>query len=101
MSNTAADITTAISALRRLISSEPRASNPKLGVYELPAEVWSCVVPITMDKIGCRVLQSALDDADNSCRIAIARALRGNVCRAMHSEHANHVIQRVVELVAP
>lgn len=101
MSTTKADITTAIAALQKRLSSEPRASNPRLVVDEFPTEVWSCIVPLAMDKIGCRVIQSALNDADNSCRVAIARAFRGHVLRAIRCQNANHVIQRVIELVAP
>ena len=101
MSETATLITAAIAALWRLISSTPRSSNPRLTVHDLPIEVWSCIVPLAMDKLGCRVLQSALDDADNRCRVAIAEAFRGNVCSTIDSENGNHVLQRVVELVAP
>ena len=101
MAKSPADIAVAIAALQQLTSSELHASDPKFGIDELPSEVWGCIVPLAMDKIGCRVLQSALDGADSGCRTAMASELRGNIRKAVDSQHANHVVQRAVELIAP
>lgn len=101
MAKPSANVVAATSALRRVLSAEPRASDPKFGIDQFPPEVWGCVVPLALDQVGCRVLQSAFDEADSGCRAALANELRGNVCKVLDSPHANHVLQRVVELLAP
>lgn len=109
MTKTPANVAAATLALRRILSEDPRASVPKIGIASdpqigiiaAPREVWGCVVPLALDQDGCRVLQSALDQADSACRTAMANEMKGNVCKAVDSPHANHVLQRFIEVLAP
>lgn len=50
---------------------------------------------------GCRVVQSALEDADNAMSIAIASELRGHVWDAVRCQHANHVLQKCISKLTP
>ena len=90
-----------VATLRGCLSQEPCASQPCLTVGDVPADIWEHVTAMACDKNGCRVLQAALDDADSLCRLAIAHAFHGRVREAILSEHAHHVLQRIIELVPP
>jgi len=56
---------------------------------------------LAFDARGCRKLQSALDLADDAGRTAVAQQLKGHICDATNSPHANHVLQRCIELLRP
>ena len=88
-------------ALRGCLSKDPRASEPFLSVDKVPPKIWDNITAMACHKNGCRVLQSMLDDADSFCRVAIARAFQGKVWDAILSQHAHHVLQRIIELVPP
>lgn len=57
--------------------------------------------PIAASKHGCRVVQKALDVLCLQERIVLAYGLRGHVCEALESPHANHVLQKLVDVVDP
>lgn len=88
-------------ALSALIVTRPCATLPKLSIAHMPVGLWPSVLALAFDGCGCRLLQSVLDDADNACRVAIASTFKGSVCEAVASGNANHVLQRLVELIAP
>ena len=46
-------------------------------------------------------MQSVLEKCNSDTRERLASELRGHVLEAVESPHANHVVQRVVELTAP
>eukprot|EP00425_Heterocapsa_triquetra_P001961 CAMPEP_0195059674 /NCGR_PEP_ID=MMETSP0448-20130528/7108_1 /TAXON_ID=66468 /ORGANISM="Heterocapsa triquestra, Strain CCMP 448" /LENGTH=522 /DNA_ID=CAMNT_0040089989 /DNA_START=21 /DNA_END=1589 /DNA_ORIENTATION=+ len=50
-------------------------------------------------RMGCRVVQKALEVAVGSAAAEILRELRGHVLEAVESPYANYVIQRVVEVM--
>lgn len=57
--------------------------------------------PAALSKHGCRVLQAALDVAESTHRLAFADAFHGHVWDALRSPHANHVLQKCIELLPP
>eukprot|EP00931_Biecheleriopsis_adriatica_P012475 TRINITY_DN11362_c0_g1_i1.p1 TRINITY_DN11362_c0_g1~~TRINITY_DN11362_c0_g1_i1.p1 ORF type:complete len:392 (+),score=92.85 TRINITY_DN11362_c0_g1_i1:84-1259(+) len=59
------------------------------------------VLRMALDARGCRVIQRALELADDQSQVALARELHGHVCEALESPHANHVLQRAIELMRP
>jgi len=63
--------------------------------------VQGIVVPLALDARGCRLLQLALEKADNHARRELVAEFRGHVREALDSPHANHVLQRVIELLPP
>lgn len=65
------------------------------------ALVQGIVVPLALDGRGCRLLQLVLEEADASSRKELIVELHGHVREALDSPHANHVLQRVIELVPP
>lgn len=50
---------------------------------------------------GCRVMQYALDAADDVSRVLLADELRGHALTACLSLHANFVLSKIVEVVPP
>lgn len=50
---------------------------------------------------GCRVAQAALEVADRKKQGQLASELRSHVRQALESPHANHVVQKMVELLPP
>jgi len=54
-----------------------------------------------MDRHGCRVLQHVLELATDKQQTEIACELHGHVCEAIESQHANHVLQKCVEMMRP
>lgn len=90
-----------VATLGGCVSKEPRASQPCLRIWDVPTDLWNHITTIACDKKGCRVLQAALDDGDSCCRLAIAHTFHGKVWEAILSENANHVLQRIIELVPP
>jgi pumilio RNA-binding family len=65
------------------------------------ALVQGIVLPLALHEKGCRLLQLALEKTDNATRRDLIAELRGHVREALDSPHANHVLQRVIELVPP
>mmetsp|Transcript_87470 Transcript_87470/g.271707 ORF Transcript_87470/g.271707 Transcript_87470/m.271707 type:complete len:393 (-) Transcript_87470:143-1321(-) len=61
------------------------------------AALRGCVVPLAFDAAGCRAVQLALHVADRRSATELAGELRGHVCEAIRSPHANYVIQKVIE----
>jgi len=59
------------------------------------------VLQLAKDGQGCRLLQAALDEGDSSMRRSLVSEFRGHVLDALESPHANHVLQRAVELMPP
>mmetsp|Transcript_36814 Transcript_36814/g.83297 ORF Transcript_36814/g.83297 Transcript_36814/m.83297 type:complete len:413 (+) Transcript_36814:62-1300(+) len=58
-----------------------------------------CVVPLSFDAAGCRAVQQALHVVDRKIAVDLAAELRGHVCEAIRSPHANYVIQKVIEVL--
>lgn len=56
------------------------------------------VVDLAFDPSGCRIVQKALQVGGSSAA-SLAMEMQGNVRRATRSPHANHVIQRIAELM--
>jgi len=63
--------------------------------------VQGIVLPLALDGKGCRLLQVVLEEADSASCKELVSELRGHVREALDSPHANHVLQRVIELVPP
>jgi len=63
------------------------------------AALRGCVVPLAFDAAGCRAVQLALHVADRRSATELAGELRGHVCEAIRSPHANYVIQKVIEVM--
>mmetsp|Transcript_25352 Transcript_25352/g.69720 ORF Transcript_25352/g.69720 Transcript_25352/m.69720 type:complete len:397 (-) Transcript_25352:511-1701(-) len=63
------------------------------------AALRSCIVPLAFDAAGCRAVQLALHVADRKVSAELADELRGHVCEAIRSPHANYVIQKVIEVL--
>jgi hypothetical protein len=59
------------------------------------------VVSLALDGRGCRLLQDAMESCDSFDRRELLMEFKGHVRRALESPHANHVLQRAVELMAP
>jgi len=55
--------------------------------------------PLAASTAGCRVVQHALDLATDSERVTLAEQLKGRVVEALMCPHANHVLQKCVELL--
>jgi hypothetical protein len=70
----------------------------KLPKFE---EVQGFVVPLANHDVGCRLLQLALAGYCTAERRELAKEFRGHVRVAVESQHANHVLQRLVELLPP
>lgn len=65
------------------------------------AVVQGIVLQLAFDGKGCRLLQEALEHASSTARKELISELRGHVREAVDSPHANHVLQRAIELVPP
>jgi len=59
------------------------------------------VVSLALDSRGCWLLQDAMDTCDSFARRELLMEFKGHVRKAVESPHANHVLQRAVELMAP
>jgi len=60
------------------------------------------VLARTRDREGCRMVQKALDDAENDeDRVALADCLRGHVWEVARCPHGNHVLQKYVTTMKP
>lgn len=59
------------------------------------------VLELALDARGCRLLQRALELGDDQQQVLLANELRGHVCEALESPHANHVLQQAIELMRP
>lgn len=59
------------------------------------------VFNLAVDPRGCRVVQRALEIIEDRDQQKVARELAGHVREAIESPHANHVLQRCVELMRP
>jgi len=63
--------------------------------------VQGMVVSLALDSRGCRLLQDAMEVCDSFTRRELLMEFQGHVRKALESPHANHVLQRAVELMAP
>jgi len=54
---------------------------------------------LAFDASACRVVQAALEHAPEHVAAALAQELRGRVRAAIHSPHANHVIQKMIDVL--
>jgi hypothetical protein len=59
------------------------------------------VVMLALDGRGCRLLQDTMDICDSFSRRKLLLEFKGRVREALESPHANHVLQRAVELMTP
>lgn len=60
------------------------------------------VVQYSCDAEGCRLVQEALDRARGDAeRTALAQELRGHVWELIRSPHANHVLQKFIQVLPP
>jgi len=63
--------------------------------------VQSKAFQLSMDQDGSRLVQAALQVGDRKVQAAIVSELQGHVCEMVGSPHANHVLQRIIELLPP
>lgn len=63
--------------------------------------VYGMVVSLALDSRGCWLLQDAMDTCDSCSRRELLMEFKGHVRKALESPHANHVLQRAVELMPP
>ena len=65
--------------------------------------VESCIVPLTLQTYGCRVIQKAVEVVHakglNAMVDSILHELRDNVARCVQDQNGNHVIQKCIEIV--
>jgi len=60
------------------------------------------VVQLSRDAEGCRLVQEALDRArGDDERAGLAQELRGHVWELIRSPHANHVLQKFIQVLPP
>jgi pumilio RNA-binding family len=74
----------------------------KFGGAESQAAVASMigsVLVLSLDAIGCRIVQEALEVADHISREILVFEMKGHVRDAMRSPHANFVIQKIIEVM--
>merc|ERR1712070_1096004 len=57
------------------------------------------VPDLAFDASACRVVQKALEFAEEEEVVALGLELQGRVREAIRSPHANHVIQKLVEVL--
>lgn len=57
------------------------------------------VQELAFDPAACRLIQKALELADEDVAASLALELKGSVCEAIKSPHANHVIQKIVDVL--
>jgi hypothetical protein len=54
---------------------------------------------LAFDKVGCRVVQKAIEEADPRQAASLAREMGGVVRNAAVCPHANYVLQRIIEVL--
>lgn len=64
-----------------------------LALAELRGGAWA----LSCEKLGCRVVQDAIEKAPLAQATSLVKELHGHVREALASPHANFVIQRVIE----
>lgn len=57
------------------------------------------VQELAFDPAACRLIQKALECAEEDVSANLANELKGHVCEAIKSPHANHVIQKIVDVL--
>jgi len=65
--------------------------------------VWMAgrVREFSMDGVGCHIVQQVLQLANASVQRNVVSEMQGHVQQALESPHANHVLQRAINLLAP
>eukprot|EP00929_Paragymnodinium_shiwhaense_P103178 TRINITY_DN6649_c0_g1_i1.p1 TRINITY_DN6649_c0_g1~~TRINITY_DN6649_c0_g1_i1.p1 ORF type:complete len:421 (-),score=57.85 TRINITY_DN6649_c0_g1_i1:481-1683(-) len=59
------------------------------------------VLAYSLDAIGCRLVQRALELAIEQELRWLLQELKGHVCEALESPHANHVLQKAIAFARP
>lgn len=72
--------------------SEGSKQDVQGALSALQGKVWA----LAQEAAGCRLVQLALDRADQREAAILAQELHGHVCEAATSPHANYVLQKVV-----
>jgi len=82
---------------RDALSAQLKAGgeNASRALAQLNGFVWR----LSLDSIGCRIVQDAIDAATGTARTNIVNELRNHVREGMGSRHANYVLQKVVEVM--
>lgn len=62
-------------------------------------EVSIVVLPLAFDALGCRLVQEALDVADQREAATLAGGLHGGVRALVLSPHGNYVVQKVIQVL--
>jgi len=57
------------------------------------------IAELSFDASACRVVQKAIEFGDENEVIALSSELQGSVREAIRSPHANHVVQKIVEVL--
>jgi len=57
------------------------------------------VAELSFDAAACRVVQKAIEIGEEEDVVALCSELQGFIREAIHSPHANHVIQKMVEVL--
>jgi hypothetical protein len=57
------------------------------------------VLSMAFEPFGCRIVQLAFEVADADDKETLVAELRGHVCEAVSSPHANFVLQKVIEVL--
>jgi hypothetical protein len=78
---------------KRLGSREAPGSEQQAALRELHGSISQ----LSLDKVGCRVVQLALEVVDRTDAQNLVAGLHGTVKSAVYSPHGNYVIQRVIE----
>lgn len=81
------------SELTRMLSAGSESQAEALAA--LRGSVWRAA----RDAGGCRVVQHAIEIAKRKDQADLAAELQGHVIEAVHSPHANFVIQKVIEIL--
>jgi len=77
--------------------SDCSGSEGDLRARRLDRTTWQ----FALEAQGCRELQRRLEAADDKSRAALADGLRGHICDAVRSPHANFVVQKCIEVLRP
>merc|ERR1740129_740638 len=75
-----------------------------IGWDRAPALIRSCteqVWELSKSPRYCRLVQHALDLAEERMQVALVSELRTKVVEATIDPHANHVLQRAIEVMRP
>jgi len=59
------------------------------------------VVELSFDASACRVVQKAIEFGEEEDAVALSAELQGKVRESIRSPHANHVVQKMVEVLPP